>query len=163
MKVLGAPTQNILETVVREAVQNSWDAKAGKGPVRFGVEAYALSRQQRDAVTTALSQGLRQKPAVLELPGPREQFDAIAIFDRGTGGLGGPLTAWSADEEDGDFARFVFSIGETKPQAGKILERRHLRFRPVRVPEGQRAQHHLRSHGLRVRGPGAARSPASSP
>jgi hypothetical protein len=118
--VLGAPKVGVLETVVREAVQNSWDARSGKEPVRFRVDAYSLSRSQRQALATALSDGLKQDPPVLELPSAREDLDAIVISDRCTSGLGGEPTADAADGKDGDFARFVFSIGETKLGTGQI-------------------------------------------
>jgi len=121
MKVLGSPSQNLLETVVREAVQNSWDARRDDSPVTFGIKAFKLGRSQREAIADALQQGTAQTPPVLELPGTREDFDAVAIYDRGTRGLRGRPVADAADEEDGDFARFVFSIGETKPRHGKLV------------------------------------------
>jgi len=118
--VLGAPKVGVLETVVREAVQNSWDARAGEGPVRFRVDAYSLTRPQRQAVADALADGIRQNPPVLEMPASREDFDAIVVSDRGTSGLGGEPRADVADAQDGDFARFVFSIGETKVKEGQV-------------------------------------------
>jgi hypothetical protein len=117
-RVLGAPNLSVLETVVREAVQNSWDARDRNGPVTFGIAGYTLNRSQRSALVTALAQGINQEPPVLMLPPATAPLDAIVIYDRGTTGLGGEPTADAADGRDGDFARFVFSIGETKPQPG---------------------------------------------
>jgi len=120
-KVLGAPKASVLETVVREAVQNSWDAREKRnGPVQFGVEAYSLTRGQREALAEALGDGPKQEPRVPDLPKMSEPLDAIAIFDRGTKGLGGEPRPDAADGKDGDFARFVFSIGETKPDDGEV-------------------------------------------
>src|SRR4051812_3060187 len=79
MKVLGNPSQNLLETVVREAVQNSWDARRDDAPVTFGIKAFKLVRSQREAIAQALREGTAQAPPVLELPETREDFDAVAI------------------------------------------------------------------------------------
>jgi hypothetical protein len=117
-RVLGNPNQNLLETVVREAVQNSWDARRGDSPVTFGIKAFKFSKSQREAIADALAEGTARTPPVLQLPGSREEFDAVVIYDRGTRGLRGRPSADASDEKDGDFARFVFSIGETKPRDG---------------------------------------------
>lgn len=117
-KLLGTPALDLLQTVVRESVQNSCDAaKLGSGPeIHFrlrrldaaqhsAIREYVFSEVPRAARTTdALNAFLRsEKPWVLE------------ISDFGTTGLMGPTRAdIVADAEESDFVNFLRNVGSPR-------------------------------------------------
>ena len=45
-RLLGNPTLSVLQTVVREAVQNSWDARLADGGVGFHISLRRLTPRQ---------------------------------------------------------------------------------------------------------------------
>lgn len=112
---LGRPALDPLEILVREAAQNSWDARRPDGFVRFSIDI----RHVGETSSTLMRR---------MLPGPApdsvaELSDALApdsilmvISDRGTVGLGGPSRAGAvADpEERSDFVQFIRNVGEPR-------------------------------------------------
>lgn len=112
-KVLGAPHIDSLEIVIREAIQNSWDA-AAEPRIRFGIEGYEFNEKQAKALRDALSAGAKGHDPVVPLPD--KGLDALLLWDRGTSGLGGSTRPDEADDGDRDFVRFVYMIGDTKVQ-----------------------------------------------
>lgn len=117
-KLLGAPSISLLQTVVREAVQNSCDASLGDRPTEVLFRLRTLTPEQSsvlwDKVFASLPaggdsgrelQGLRQSPVrVLE------------IADFGTGGLAGPTRADLAPDpgEPTDFINFLRNVGAAR-------------------------------------------------
>lgn len=115
-KLLGAPTLSPLQIVVREAGQNSWDARRDNGRVRFEIKL----RQPDKAQWKAL-----QREIFAELPESAGSRDALEkalgatrpllleISDYGTKGLGGPTRADVAVSASGNqnFVNFVRNIG----------------------------------------------------
>jgi hypothetical protein len=112
VKQLGRPLLDPLTVLVREAAQNSWDARAGGAQVDFRISLRTLG---------ALTDSWRE----LILPGPTataELLDAsvthdavlLVVSDRGTRGLGGPLRAGArpAHGEKADFVQFLRNVGE---------------------------------------------------
>jgi hypothetical protein len=113
VKQLGRPLLDPLTVLVREAAQNSWDARAGSGQVDFRISLRTLG---------LLTDAWRD----LILPGPKRTaelpLDAsithgsvlLVVSDRGTRGLGGPLRAGArpADDEKADFVQFLRNVGE---------------------------------------------------
>lgn len=102
-----------VELLVRETLQNSWDAKEPDWTPAYGVRIYEMEpeaqRVLRDSVFTALPESLNALDESLRTPGVR----AIEIYDRGTHGLNGPYRA-SEPGDPNNFTSFVFDIGTTK-------------------------------------------------
>jgi hypothetical protein len=109
---LGRPQMGPLEVLVREAIQNCWDAKAaGSHQVRVGIHLVELTEIQRRALA---EQFFRDGPPTGDTgKALRRSRRLLLISDRGTTGLGGVLRA---DREDGneprDFVDFVRNVGQ---------------------------------------------------
>ncbi|GAB3428321.1 hypothetical protein [Flindersiella endophytica] len=114
-KQLGVPRMDPLAVLVREAAQNSWDARQPNNDVGFGIEIARPGRTVLD----------RWAEMLLPEPSRHGAFgltDAIAdddapmltISDRGTTGLGGPLRADTATTATPDFVNLVRNIGEPR-------------------------------------------------
>ncbi|NJD28908.1 MAG: hypothetical protein FIA92_11500 [Chloroflexi bacterium] len=114
---LGRPRLDRLTVLIREAGQNSWDAKADEAPtVRFSTDLYEVSEEQRrilrNTVFRSLPKGVRLAEAL-----DRRRADPLrllAISDRGTKGLGGPTRAdlVGRPDEPRDFVDFMRNVGE---------------------------------------------------
>ncbi len=115
-KLLGAPTLDMLQTAVREAVQNSCDAaRLGVGPeVWFRLRT--LSRDERQALRTSVFDQLPETPGSRD---PLREFlsstspRVMEICDFGSTGLGGPTRAdrIPVDNESTDFIDFLRNVG----------------------------------------------------
>lgn len=114
VKQLGRPALDPLTVLVREAAQNSWDARLPNGMVvEFGVDVRVLGEDV----------GAWRH---LLLPGPQAESDlhldaalrpdtvVLVISDRNTVGLGGPLRAGerAGEDETPDFVQFLRNVGE---------------------------------------------------
>ena len=104
-----------IELLIRETLQNSWDAREEDRPPAYGVRLDRLEKSKRvillDHVFTDLPVSLEQIRASLSSP----DVHAVEIYDRGTTGLAGPFRA-SDEATDGlpnNFNSFVFDIGTT--------------------------------------------------
>src|SRR5207244_3909548 len=111
---LGRPHLDRLSLLVREAVQNSWDARAGDSVVEFGLSCWAMTRSQRSVLHDAV---FRNEPSGLELRrhiAGEGEFYVIAVYDRGTVGLEGPTRADIVTQsgQRTDFADFMHNIGQ---------------------------------------------------
>ncbi|AZQ77090.1 hypothetical protein EJ997_06865 [Flaviflexus ciconiae] len=105
-----------LEILVRETLQNSWDARLpGKAPT-YGARIHRASTEAReslrDRIFTGLSAPLGNLASVLD----DDELRLLEIFDRGTSGLDGPVRSGQAPDpgEANNFNSFVFDIGTTK-------------------------------------------------
>lgn len=109
---LGRPDIDPLEVLVREAVQNCWDARRPDEP-SVHVEIGKL-RLDEEAARFLRSRVLVDPPAGLALRHQLSGQPTILYFaDRGTTGLGGPTRGDRAVERsNADFADFVFNIGQ---------------------------------------------------
>jgi hypothetical protein len=107
---LGRPDIEPLEVLVREAVQNCWDAGLDGGPVEvefgFRGSAESLSTCLRERVLPDPPPG-HPLAACLE-GGP----DLLYIADFGTSGLGGPTRADAELDGESDFIDFVRNVGQ---------------------------------------------------
>lgn len=106
-----------LQILVRETLQNSWDAGDDEWYPAYGVHVRhttgVLRRLLRDQVFTELGPEL----ADLQESIRAEDLHVVEVFDRGTSGLNGPVNAEEAvaEGEPNNFNAFVFDIGSTKP------------------------------------------------
>lgn len=102
--------------VVRETLQNSWDARDENWDPAYGVRVYQVGDTARtvlrEQVFTDLPASLNELAVSLNNP----DLHAIEIYDRGTTGLNGPYRATEVAEEGfpNNFNSFVFDIGTTK-------------------------------------------------
>lgn len=121
---LGRPTLDPLTVLLRESVQNSWDARIRDGRVvEFGIDAVTLDPRRLQGLREVVFARIPPKlplGAWLEAASPRLAF---VLWDRGTVGLGGPTradVAGSEGEEAHDFVDFLRNVGSPpdKPQGG---------------------------------------------
>jgi hypothetical protein len=100
--------------MVREAAQNSWDARSGSREVAFSVEIRTIGPE--DAWRELLPGPLGGDDALRAAVAPGSV--CIVVSDRGTRGLGGPLRA-DQKAPDGitpDFVQFLRNVGEPSDQ-----------------------------------------------
>lgn len=116
-KLLGAPDLSPLELLIREAVQNSWDARReDKASIQFNVEFLELRNDELTAFRSLIVDGLTPYvPEKLLSLGIGSKQDALVISDRNTKGLGGTTQSDMHTDGTSDFVNFAFMIGETKP------------------------------------------------
>ena len=118
--LMGATSLSPIEIVLRETLQNSWDASLGQStqPV-FNINVRSLSESEKNCINNFLS----ELPPVGTFD--RERLDkflvkenkvVLEISDFGTKGLGGPLSASESheDDKDYDFVNFVKNFGSHK-------------------------------------------------
>ena len=114
---LGRPDIEPLEVLVREAVQNCWDAKRPNEPgirVRIG-----RRRLSNGAGQNAFRRVFADPPPGLPLAEAiRDGTEILYFADYGTGGLAGPTRADEVSEgESSDFVDFVLNIGQPPDKA----------------------------------------------
>lgn len=111
---LGRPALNHLTVLVREAAQNSWDARLPNTQVQFTVEIKDLRAGVAPVWRRLLEAGA---PALRHLPlrsSLSKEMRLLVVSDRGTRGLGGPTRADNAVVGENDFVAFVRNIGEPR-------------------------------------------------
>ena len=112
---LGRPSLDPLEVLVREAAQNSWDARTGVDRVRFRISLQQLG-DRADAWCRLIAPG----PTDIQTRGLTEALTPESmvwiVSDRGTVGLGGPIRAGIKAEPDqrSDFVQFMRNVGEPR-------------------------------------------------
>jgi hypothetical protein len=110
---LGTPRLDPLTVLVREAAQNSADARISDAPVEFTVSMTRLRPESRDRWQSLLlpepSDGAFGLTACLA----DESTVMLVVSDRNTTGLGGPLRADQVGD-DPDFVNLVRNIGEPR-------------------------------------------------
>ena len=116
---LGRPGLDSLSVLVRETVQNSWDARlADNETVHFTIAGRFLSATQLDFLRHMV---LSEEPERLKLH-DRLSSEAgnsvriLTISDRGTTGLNGPTRADALDDDtrSRNFVNFFFNVGQSK-------------------------------------------------
>lgn len=109
---LGRPDIEPLEVLVREAVQNCWDAKRPSEPgIRVQIGRSRMNAERLNAMRRQL---LVDPPDGLPLAHElRPGMETLYFADFGTSGLGGPTRADEiAEGEIRDFVDFVRNIGQ---------------------------------------------------
>lgn len=118
LRQLGRPTLDEFTVLVREAAQNSWDARRDDGDVDFTIRIERIG--DRAAAWRRL---LLPGPAEQSVPGFDQAVDKdawyLVISDRGTGGLAGPIRATDRPRpgERNDFVQFLRNVGESRDTA----------------------------------------------
>lgn len=114
-KLLGSPGIDLLQTLIREAIQNCCDAsKDGKGPA-VTIRLRKLSKTQSHAlkryVFSELPDSDSSRNSMEKFLKKREQW-VLEICDIGTSGLTGPTHADIVDEDgSNDFVNFLRNVG----------------------------------------------------
>jgi hypothetical protein len=115
---LGRPALKELTVLVREAAQNSWDAKSGDHDVHFTVNLRRLGGNSTEWKNVLLpgAGGILAENLAHSLT---DDAVVITISDRFTRGLGGPLRAGSKPKagERSDFVQFLRNVGEARDHA----------------------------------------------
>lgn len=107
---LGTPKMEILEVLVREAAQNSWDARIGDPAPSFSLSIGSLG----SAALEEWRSTFRGGPAQLDKLLSEDTVDVLLVGDRSTTGLGGPIRAGMVANEPPDFVNFVRNSGEVR-------------------------------------------------
>lgn len=110
-RILGTPSMGPLTVVLREAVQNSWDARVGDA-VSFAMHYFKPKADQKAALMNGVFSAQPSKSRIREAISA-EGFSVLVFSDRGTTGLNGPVRADAAVEpgQKRNFVEFVFEIG----------------------------------------------------
>jgi hypothetical protein len=114
---LGRPDIEPLEVLVREAIQNCWDARReDEQGIRVEIARRHLDEQEHLALAQQL---LPEPPLGLPLSDVlKPGMEVLHIADFGTGGLGGPTRADNViPEGPRDFVDFVRNIGQPPDKA----------------------------------------------
>jgi len=112
---LGRPRLDPLTVLLREAVQNSWDAKSGSATqVLFGLSARRLTRSQVQLLSETVFASDPGNLGIREMLTSDRAFRVLAIYDRGTTGLAGPTRADAVANTGGprNFVNFLRNVGQ---------------------------------------------------
>jgi hypothetical protein len=116
---LGTPTLDRLQLVIREAVQNSWDARLDdEAALRFYIRLRSLTKEQRATLRGLLSDLPPAGDSVQQIRRSLHKDDlcVLELADFGTTGLGGPVRAdrTASPDEPADFANFFRNVGSPR-------------------------------------------------
>lgn len=113
-KQLGRPNLDPLSLLIRETVQNSWDARTGRGPVKWELAGRDFKGSELDALRHHVFSHVPGNLGLEKLWEPNANF--LTISDRRTTGLTGAVRAdqVGADEKERDFVDFVLNVGQVK-------------------------------------------------
>jgi hypothetical protein len=104
----------MLTVLVRETVQNSWDARiAENSTVHFGMSGRTLTEEQLQLLRQAIFVNRLGQPSLDSALSSTANFQVLTVYDRGTTGLGGPTRADRVvDEiEPRNFVNFLRNVG----------------------------------------------------
>lgn len=112
LRMLGAPALEMVDLLVRETAQNSWDARQPGTDLRFGMHLRTLTDQQRGILrTTVLAQGSDRLPVAESLRD--SSLRVLEITDRGTSGLDGPTRndLKLAEGQSSNYIDLILNVG----------------------------------------------------
>lgn len=111
---LGRPRLSRIAVLVREAVQNCWDARSGADPVDVAFDLREVGPEERIVWADRV---FSQEPGMLDirsrLSDGQRPWRLLVLSDRGTTGLGGPTRAdrLPLEGEHTDFVDFLRNLG----------------------------------------------------
>lgn len=118
-RTIGKPDLPFWHVVLREALQNSWDARVADS-IEFTLELRHLSADQQHALRIMIGStpppGLAELVSAASSPPPLE---VLLVADRNTRGLGGPTRSdiETGSNESIDFRSFAFDMGRDPGRA----------------------------------------------
>jgi hypothetical protein len=120
-RLLGAPNLDALQILIRETVQNSWDAGQDvSGPVGYRLRFRQLSASEHEALRDIVFNDLPKYTENPERPIKKtlasKKLSVVEICDFGTSGLGGPTHPDEVPKvnESPDFVDFLRNIGSPR-------------------------------------------------
>src|SRR5699024_7625365 len=116
---LGRPGLDEYAVLVREAAQNSWDARREDSEViDFSITLRRLDRTAK-AWRDRFAPGTLSTEGMGLLDRMDSQSWVLTVSDRGTSGLGGPIRAdeRSRPGEVADFVQFIRNVGEPRDKS----------------------------------------------
>ena len=117
-KLLGAPSLDLVQTLVREAVQNSCDAALGDGNAEIHFRVRKLTARQLEILRDCVLAELPRDEGASALEGFLRSDEArvLEICDFNTSGLSGPTRADVAPvgSEETDFVDFLRNVGSPR-------------------------------------------------
>ncbi len=111
---LGRPNLDMLAVLIRETVQNSWDARiADNATVQFGIAGRTLTDEQMQLLRQVIFVNQFGQPSLRDALSSITNFHVLAVYDRGTTGLGGPTRADRVvdEAEPRNFVNFLRNVG----------------------------------------------------
>ncbi|GAA4510806.1 hypothetical protein [Brevibacterium yomogidense] len=105
-----------VQVLVRETLQNSWDAKLDEWVPAYGVYVHKPSAEAKRTLSEDVFTDVPPSLEVLRKSLEHPETRVMEIYDRGTTGLDGPFRAGEAADPGApnNFNSFVFDIGTTK-------------------------------------------------
>lgn len=115
---IGRTSLGLWDLVLRESLQNSWDARTEKtGHICYSVDEYEMSEDQTSVLTEQVFAELPPKCRSTGLHRfiHSKRIRVLVISDSGTRGLGGPVRAdvSSVHGEHRDFVDFIRNLGRS--------------------------------------------------
>jgi hypothetical protein len=119
---------SITDALVREAIQNSLDARNGSGPVTVRFDLQKISLQDQPAIAERYFSGLgshlqAKQSGMQNIPSFNLEMDCLLIEDFGTRGLQGDENQYDDADDNGkrnDFYYFWRNIGRTRKESTDI-------------------------------------------
>jgi len=120
---LGRPNLSMITVLVRETVQNSWDARlSDAGGIHFGIAGRTLTDEQVQALRQIIFANQSGRLILDRALASTSNFQVLEVYDRGTTGLGGPTRAdrSGSDGEPRNFVNLLRNVGlpPAKPLGG---------------------------------------------
>lgn len=118
-QLLGQPNLEPLEVLVRETVQNSWDARLPDTAPKYSIELRTLTETQADALRKVFAVlPPKESKSASEINGSlsKKELRVLEIADFNTKGLGGPTDPRSVPKqgEPADYVNFVRNLGAAR-------------------------------------------------
>lgn len=118
-RLLGRPSMDLLQTVIREGLQNVVDAADRGYPPRATIRVRTLTTSQRDALRASALAMLPhggESASLIETSLRRDTIRVLELCDFDTAGLSGPTDADAppAEGEKLNFVNFLKNVGATR-------------------------------------------------
>lgn len=121
-RLLGTPSLDRLQTVIRESVQNSWDARSSRRKPRYQIHLRNLDEEQARYVREIFFSDLVEEDSQSCISRflKKKKLRVLELADYETDGLGGPTDASVVTEEGAvtDFVDFIRNVGTPRDTMG---------------------------------------------